>query len=92
MPVPEMDDATRTALEAAAFRRLVQHLREQVMAHAIRPAHGVGIRVQVPPGQGRDGLPARPAVPRRTDQHQALKIAIPAQISTAIGTRGNLGM
>jgi hypothetical protein len=29
MPVPEMDDATRTALEAAAFRRLVQHLRER---------------------------------------------------------------
>ena len=29
MPVPEMDDATRTELEAAAFRRLVQHLRER---------------------------------------------------------------
>ena len=29
MPVPEMDDATRIALEAAAFRRLVQHLRER---------------------------------------------------------------
>ena len=36
MPLPEMnprsasmlDDATRTELEAAAFRRLVQHLRE----------------------------------------------------------------
>jgi len=37
MPLPEMnprsasmlDDATRTELEAAAFRRLVQHLRER---------------------------------------------------------------
>jgi hypothetical protein len=29
MPVPEMDDATRTELEAAAFRRLVRHLRER---------------------------------------------------------------
>ncbi|MFN6953701.1 MAG: DUF1244 domain-containing protein [Acetobacteraceae bacterium] len=29
MPAPEMDDATRTELEAAAFRRLVQHLRER---------------------------------------------------------------
>ena len=29
MPVPEMDDATRTELEAAAFRRLVHHLRER---------------------------------------------------------------
>ena len=29
MPVPEMDDATRTELEAAAFRRLMQHLRER---------------------------------------------------------------
>ncbi|NMJ43718.1 DUF1244 domain-containing protein [Roseomonas sp. JC162] len=29
MPVPEMDDATRTELEAAAFRRLVQHLRDR---------------------------------------------------------------
>lgn len=29
MPVPEMDDATRTELEAAAFRRLVEHLRER---------------------------------------------------------------
>ena len=29
MPVPEMDAATRTELEAAAFRRLVQHLRER---------------------------------------------------------------
>lgn len=29
MPVPEMDPATRTELEAAAFRRLVQHLRER---------------------------------------------------------------
>ena len=29
MPVPEMDEATRTELEAAAFRRLVQHLRER---------------------------------------------------------------
>ena len=26
---PEMDEATRTALEAAAFRRLVSHLRER---------------------------------------------------------------
>ncbi len=26
---PEMDEATRTALEAAAFRRLVAHLRER---------------------------------------------------------------
>lgn len=29
MPVPEMDDATRTELEAAAFRRLMHHLRER---------------------------------------------------------------
>src|SRR3989337_3261248 len=27
MPVPEMDAKTRTELEAAAFRRLVEHLR-----------------------------------------------------------------
>ena len=29
MPVPPIPDATRTELEAAAFRRLVQHLRER---------------------------------------------------------------
>ncbi len=29
MPAPEFDDATRTELEAAAFRRLVEHLRER---------------------------------------------------------------
>jgi hypothetical protein len=29
MPVPEIDARTRTELEAAAFRRLVQHLRER---------------------------------------------------------------
>ena len=29
MPAPEMSDATRTELEAAAFRRLVEHLRER---------------------------------------------------------------
>jgi hypothetical protein len=29
MPAPEIDTATRTELEAAAFRRLVQHLRER---------------------------------------------------------------
>jgi hypothetical protein len=29
MPVPTLDDATRTELEAAAFRRLVEHLRER---------------------------------------------------------------
>lgn len=29
MPVPSFDDQTRTELEAAAFRRLVQHLRER---------------------------------------------------------------
>jgi hypothetical protein len=29
MPVPELDGATRTAVEAAAFRRLVAHLRER---------------------------------------------------------------
>ena len=29
MPVPEFDAATRTDLEAASFRRLVQHLRER---------------------------------------------------------------
>jgi hypothetical protein len=29
MPIPEMDDTTRTELEAAAFRRLVAHLRER---------------------------------------------------------------
>jgi hypothetical protein len=29
MPVPEIDAATRTELEAAAFRRLVDHLRER---------------------------------------------------------------
>lgn len=27
MAAPEFDDATRTALEAAAFRKLVEHLR-----------------------------------------------------------------
>ncbi len=29
MAAPEIDPATRTELEAAAFRRLVQHLRER---------------------------------------------------------------
>ena len=29
MPVPELDDATREKLEAAAFRKLVAHLRER---------------------------------------------------------------
>ncbi len=29
MPIPELDDKTRTELEAAAFRRLVEHLRER---------------------------------------------------------------
>jgi len=29
MPIPEMDDQTRIELEAAAFRRLTQHLRER---------------------------------------------------------------
>ena len=29
MSVPELDQATRTELEAAAFRRLVAHLRER---------------------------------------------------------------
>ena len=29
MSAPELDDATRTELEAAAFRRLLQHLRER---------------------------------------------------------------
>ena len=29
MPVPEIDAATTTELEAAAFRRLVAHLRER---------------------------------------------------------------
>ncbi len=29
MPVPDIDAATRTELEAAAFRRLVDHLRER---------------------------------------------------------------
>ncbi len=29
MPVPDFDDKTRTELEAAAFRRLVEHLRER---------------------------------------------------------------
>ena len=29
MPTPELDDKTRTELEAAAFRRLVAHLRER---------------------------------------------------------------
>ncbi len=29
MAAPELDDATRTELEAAAFRRLVGHLRER---------------------------------------------------------------
>jgi hypothetical protein len=29
MPIPEMPDQTRTELEAAAFRRLVEHLRER---------------------------------------------------------------
>ena len=29
MAAPEFDDATRTALEAAAFRKLVEHLRSR---------------------------------------------------------------
>lgn len=29
MPVPTLDDQTRTELEAAAFRSLVQHLRDR---------------------------------------------------------------
>lgn len=35
MPLPPMDDATRTEIEAAAFRRLVQHLRERTDAQNI---------------------------------------------------------
>jgi hypothetical protein len=35
MPVPDIDDATRIELEAAAFRRLVQHLRERSDVHNI---------------------------------------------------------
>jgi uncharacterized protein len=29
VPIPELDETTRTQLDAAAFRRLVQHLRER---------------------------------------------------------------
>ena len=29
MPIPDLDKATQTELEAAAFRRLVEHLRER---------------------------------------------------------------
>lgn len=29
MSAPDLDETTRTALEAAAFRRLVEHLRER---------------------------------------------------------------
>jgi hypothetical protein len=29
MPIPDLDQNARTELEAAAFRRLVQHLRER---------------------------------------------------------------
>jgi len=29
MPIPDLDDTTRTQLEAAAFRKLVAHLRER---------------------------------------------------------------
>jgi hypothetical protein len=29
MPIPDLDETTRTQLEAAAFRRLVAHLRER---------------------------------------------------------------
>ena len=29
MPIPDLDQQTRTELEAAAFRRLVQHLQER---------------------------------------------------------------
>lgn len=29
MPAPELDDKTRTELEAAAFRKLVAHLRDR---------------------------------------------------------------
>ena len=29
MPVPDLDEKTRTELEAAAFRKLVAHLRER---------------------------------------------------------------
>ena len=29
MPVPDLDAVTRTELEASAFRRLVEHLRER---------------------------------------------------------------
>jgi hypothetical protein len=29
MPIPDLDDTTRTQLEAAAFRRLVAHLRDR---------------------------------------------------------------
>ncbi len=29
MPLPPMDDTTRTEIEAATFRRLVEHLRER---------------------------------------------------------------
>ena len=35
MPLPTMDDATRTEVEAAAFRRLVQHLRDRPDAQNI---------------------------------------------------------
>jgi hypothetical protein len=33
--MPQMDDATRTSLEAATFRRLVEHLRQRTDAQNI---------------------------------------------------------
>ena len=35
MPIPDLDRATQTELEAATFRRLVQHLQERTGAQNI---------------------------------------------------------
>ncbi len=42
MPAPAFDAATRTELEAAAFRRLVAHLRERVDVQNIDMMHLAG--------------------------------------------------
>ena len=64
MPAPAIDDATRTELEAAAFRRLVEHLRNveglsTVSVHALTEvplSFRAYYRVEVP----TDAVPAQP--------------------------------
>ena len=76
MAVPELDTATRTELEAAAFRRLIEHLRSRTDVQNIDMMNLAGFCRNCLSNWMKDAADAR-GVPLSKDESRQLVYGMP---------------